>query len=130
VVTWERVLFDALSDRVAVRLSLSIDTVRSTDDRVTVTLTDGTRQRADLLVGVDGIYSRVRQLVFGAEQRFLRYLGYHTAAYVFADRYDPATERWSRAGARVPSGTAPCVPTRRWRSGSAAATTPRQSSVS
>lgn len=81
----ERVLFGALSDRVHVRFGLSIDAVTPTGDQVTVTLTDGDRQRADLLIGADGIHSRVRELVFGAERWFLRDLGYHTAAYVFTD---------------------------------------------
>ena len=52
---------------------------------VSVTLTDGTRVDADLLVGADGIHSTVRRLVFGPEQQFFRYLGFHAAAYIFDD---------------------------------------------
>ncbi|GAB2445593.1 hypothetical protein GCM10027187_08810 [Streptosporangium sandarakinum] len=52
---------------------------------VRVTLTDGTTLDADLLIGADGIHSTVRRLVFGEEERFFRYLGFHTAAYVFDD---------------------------------------------
>ncbi|WP_433540176.1 FAD-dependent monooxygenase [Streptosporangium sandarakinum] len=52
---------------------------------VRVTLADGTTLDADLLIGADGIHSAVRRLVFGEEERFLRYLGFHTAAYVFDD---------------------------------------------
>jgi 2-polyprenyl-6-methoxyphenol hydroxylase-like FAD-dependent oxidoreductase len=52
---------------------------------VRVTLTDGTVVGADLLVGADGIHSTVRRMVFGDEKNFLRYLGYHTAAYIFDD---------------------------------------------
>jgi 2-polyprenyl-6-methoxyphenol hydroxylase-like FAD-dependent oxidoreductase len=54
-------------------------------DGVDVVLSDGRLERADLLIGADGIHSRVRELVFGAEERFLRYLGYHSAAFVFSD---------------------------------------------
>jgi 2-polyprenyl-6-methoxyphenol hydroxylase-like FAD-dependent oxidoreductase len=81
----EHVLRGALGDRVELRFGCSIDSVTSADDRVTVTLTDRTSEDADLLVGADGIHSRVRELVFGPEQMFLRFLGYHTAAYVFTD---------------------------------------------
>jgi 2-polyprenyl-6-methoxyphenol hydroxylase-like FAD-dependent oxidoreductase len=81
----ERVLFQALGDRIEFRFDRSIDAITPTEGGVTVTLTDGTRESADLLVGADGIHSRVRELVFGPEQQFLRYLGYHTAAHVFTD---------------------------------------------
>lgn len=41
--------------------------------------------RADLLVGADGVHSRVRDLVFGPEADYLRYLGFPTAAFTFRD---------------------------------------------
>ena len=52
---------------------------------VRVTLTDGSTLDADLLVGADGIHSTVRSLLFGQESRFVRHLGYHTAAFTFDD---------------------------------------------
>jgi len=81
----ERTLYDALPGTVAMRHGTSIDAIEAQPDGVTVTLTDGTTERADLLIGADGIHSRVRALVFGDERRYLDYLGYHTAAYVFED---------------------------------------------
>ena len=36
-------------------------------------------------MGADGIHSRTRALVFGPESDYLRYLGFHTAAYAFTD---------------------------------------------
>lgn len=81
----ERVLFEVLPASVDVRYDLSIAAVDRTREAVEVSLTDGTRERADLLVGADGIHSRVRELVFGEESAFLRSLGLHTAAYTFED---------------------------------------------
>lgn len=42
--------------------------------------------RADVLVGADGIHSRVRGVLLGADpESHLRHLGYHTCAYTFTD---------------------------------------------
>ena len=37
------------------------------------------------MIGADGIHSAIRELAFGPESNYLRYLGFHTAAYTFAD---------------------------------------------
>ena len=81
----ERVLraaFDAPPD---IRYRTSVAAVHTGGGRAVVELTDGTRHHVDLLVGADGIHSRVRELVFGPEPRFLRPLGFHTASYLFED---------------------------------------------
>lgn len=58
-------------------------TTRNEQLRVeSVGMVEGFRQRFGLL-GADGIHSTVRRLVFGPEARFLRYLGFHTAAFTF-----------------------------------------------
>jgi 2-polyprenyl-6-methoxyphenol hydroxylase-like FAD-dependent oxidoreductase len=81
----ERVLHDALPDGVECRYATSIASVEALEGMADATLTDGTRLAADLLVGADGIHSRVRELVFGPEAQFLRYLGYHAASFFFED---------------------------------------------
>ncbi|EME53038.1 FAD-dependent monooxygenase [Amycolatopsis decaplanina] len=81
----ERVLRTNLPSTVDVRFGAGVTGVEDLGDRVRITLTDGEVVEADLLVGADGIHSTVRRLVFGEEKRFLRYLGFHTAAFVFED---------------------------------------------
>jgi deazaflavin-dependent oxidoreductase (nitroreductase family) len=81
----ETALREELTDRADLRFGRGVAAIGSSPTGVRVTLTDGTRVDADLLVGADGIHSTVRRLVFGPEERYLRYLGFHTAAYVFED---------------------------------------------
>lgn len=54
-------------------------------------LASGARRTVDLVVGADGLHSNVRRLVFGEEQRFLRFLGGCLAVFSV-----PNTARLSR----------------------------------
>jgi 2-polyprenyl-6-methoxyphenol hydroxylase-like FAD-dependent oxidoreductase len=82
-----------LPDAVEVRYGTGVADVRAEPDGVDVGLLDGARLAADLLVGADGVHSTVRRLVFGEEWRFLRYLGFHTAAFQFDDPVVEAATR-------------------------------------
>lgn len=81
----ERALRERVEARIELRFGCTVASVDALADGVRVALTDGTVMDADLLVGADGVHSSVRGMVFGAEFRFFRYLGFHTAAYVFDD---------------------------------------------
>ncbi|GLY76273.1 FAD-dependent monooxygenase [Actinoallomurus iriomotensis] len=81
----ERALRDHVPAGVEIRHATTVTGIDNRADGVTVTLTGGTTIDADLLVGADGIHSTVRDQTFGPERRFLRYLGFHTAAYSFDD---------------------------------------------
>ncbi|HEY5882711.1 MAG TPA: FAD-dependent oxidoreductase, partial [Nakamurella sp.] len=81
----ELALRELVADRVELRYGCSVSEIHDGPDDVQVTLTDGSVHDADLLVGADGIHSRIREMTFGSERKFLRYLGFHTAAYTFQD---------------------------------------------
>ena len=81
----ERVIFEALPKSVDMRFGQTISGIEDKGDAVTVTLSGGAVETADLLVGADGIHSQVRAETFGDESQFSRYLGYHTAAYIYED---------------------------------------------
>ncbi|XVQ82063.1 FAD-dependent oxidoreductase [Microbispora siamensis] len=57
--------------RAPVRYGTTVAAFRQDGGGVEVELTDGTRHEADLLVGADGVHSRIRELVFGPEGRVL-----------------------------------------------------------
>jgi 2-polyprenyl-6-methoxyphenol hydroxylase-like FAD-dependent oxidoreductase len=50
-------------------------------DGVVATLSDGRKERFDLLVGADGLHSQVRELAFGPQAQFERSLGCYVAAF-------------------------------------------------
>lgn len=79
------VLHEGLGDEVELVFGQTVATVQQSPDELVVRLSGGAEHRADLLVGSDGIHSQVRRLVFGPDQDYLRYLGFHTGAYTFAD---------------------------------------------
>ena len=78
-------LYKGLSQRVVQSYGCSVEALDERAGEVTATLTDGTRWSGDLVIGADGIHSAIRKLAFGPESNYLRYLGFHTAAYTFAD---------------------------------------------
>lgn len=84
----ERVLFDALPARRVVQFGLTVVAMEQDRDGVRATLSDGRIIEADLLVGADGVHSWVRGLAFGAESRFVRDLGYLTAAFIVREPPD------------------------------------------
>ncbi len=79
----ERVLREHLPAAVELRFDTGLAEVVDHGDGVRVTAEDGSQYEADLLVGADGIHSTVRRLVFGDESKYFRYLGFHTAAFMF-----------------------------------------------
>ena len=74
-----------------VRLGLTVDELASDDNRVDVRFSDGTRSWYDFVVGADGVYSRVRTLIFPDAPR-PEYTG-QTVWRLFAPRPPEVTRR-------------------------------------
>jgi 2-polyprenyl-6-methoxyphenol hydroxylase-like FAD-dependent oxidoreductase len=74
-------IFGKIEGKVEVIFGDSVDRVEQTEGGVKVTLERGVVREFDLVVGADGLHSRVRELAFGEESRFEKYLGYKVAAF-------------------------------------------------
>jgi len=81
----EHVLHDSLPGLTPIRFGTTVRALQGVPGGVDVTLDDGSEQRFDLVVGADGVQSRVRRLVFGPPESFIRRLGYRTLAFVIDD---------------------------------------------
>ncbi len=85
--TLEDVLYKAIENDVEIRFGRYLKDVHQNASAVTVTFDDDTTESFDLLIGADGIHSNTRQLVFGAESSFSRFMGYYVACYSLPDSY-------------------------------------------
>jgi 2-polyprenyl-6-methoxyphenol hydroxylase-like FAD-dependent oxidoreductase len=74
-------IFEAIEGKVEMIFDNSLNRVEQTNEGVAVTFESGETREFDLVVGADGLHSRVRQLVYGEENQFERYLGYKVAAF-------------------------------------------------
>ncbi|GIJ50625.1 oxidoreductase [Virgisporangium aliadipatigenens] len=74
-------LYTAVRDDVEFLFNDSIDLLDQTRDGVDVTFRGGGRRTFDMVFGADGVHSHTRELLFGPEARFHRYLGYCFAVF-------------------------------------------------
>jgi 2-polyprenyl-6-methoxyphenol hydroxylase-like FAD-dependent oxidoreductase len=71
----DRVLHHAAAGRCDLVFGDRVTSLTETADGVRVTLAGGAEHTVDLVVGADGIHSRVRSLTFGPERELVRHLG-------------------------------------------------------
>ncbi|HTS12004.1 MAG TPA: FAD-binding domain [Candidatus Limnocylindrales bacterium] len=84
-------IFAAIADKAEAIFGDSIETIHQNEKSVRVAFKSGLVRDFDLVVGADGLHSRVRELVFGPEDRFEKFLGYRVAAFE-VDGYRPRDE--------------------------------------
>lgn len=74
-------LYGAVRDDVEFLFGDCVDTYEDSARGVDVTFRSGLRRPFDLVVGADGMHSRIRASLFGPEERYHRYLGYCFALF-------------------------------------------------
>lgn len=74
-------IFGTIVNRVETLFDDSIERIEQCTNDVRVTFHRHPSRTFDLVVGADGLHSRLRQLLFGPEIRFERYLGIKVAAF-------------------------------------------------
>ncbi|MGH7621892.1 MAG: FAD-binding domain [Gemmatimonadaceae bacterium] len=84
-------IYRAIEGRVETIVGDSVAEIDDDGDRVRVGFDHAPARDVDLVIGADGLHSRVRRLVFGPESDFESSLGYHVAAFE-ADGYRPRDE--------------------------------------
>ena len=77
-----KAIFDTVADEIEVIFGNSITAIREDSASVDVQFEHGQARRFDLVVGCDGLHSGVRQIVWGPEKEFDKYLGYYCASFL------------------------------------------------
>jgi 2-polyprenyl-6-methoxyphenol hydroxylase-like FAD-dependent oxidoreductase len=96
---------EARSRGVEVMLGQSVSALASDDEGVDITFTDGTSGRYDIVVGADGVYSKIRQLLFGD-----RYAPRYTGQAVWRHNFPRPKEMDHLCAYPTPNGNAGLCP--------------------
>lgn len=76
-----RAIYDQLDDRTERIFGDELVALDDGPETVRATLARAGTRTFDLVIGADGLHSKVRALTFGEEARFEKYLGYQVAAF-------------------------------------------------
>jgi 2-polyprenyl-6-methoxyphenol hydroxylase-like FAD-dependent oxidoreductase len=76
-----RLLVEKITDSAEIILGDEIQGLQECRDCVEVELARGSKRKFDLVLGADGLHSKVRRLIFGPQDRFEKQLGYVVAAF-------------------------------------------------
>ena len=84
-------IYRAIEGKVEAIFGDSVAGIEEHDNGVRVTFGHGSPCNADLVIGADGLHSRIRRLAFGADSEFMTSLHYHVAAFE-VEGYRPRDE--------------------------------------
>ncbi|MFF3554150.1 FAD-dependent monooxygenase [Streptomyces tsukubensis] len=93
-------LHAAVRDDVEFLFNDSVDTLDQSGDGVDVTFRGGGSRTFGMVFGADGLHSRTRELLFGPEEQFHRYLGYCFAGFTMRNTFGLSREAvmWNAPG--------------------------------
>ncbi|MEU9869193.1 FAD-dependent monooxygenase [Actinomadura sp. NPDC048021] len=93
-------LYTAVRDDVEFVFDDSIDILDQSGHGVDVTFRGGGTRTFDVVFGADGTHSRTREMLFGPEERFHRYLGYCFAVFTMRNTFGLSHETvmWNTPG--------------------------------
>jgi 2-polyprenyl-6-methoxyphenol hydroxylase-like FAD-dependent oxidoreductase len=84
-------IYKAIEGKVETIFNDSIAQIEQSAHGVRVLFESGKKRDFDVVVGADGLHSRVREIVFGPQNQFEKYLGYQVAAFA-VEGYQPRDE--------------------------------------
>jgi 2-polyprenyl-6-methoxyphenol hydroxylase-like FAD-dependent oxidoreductase len=99
-----RQLYGALDGKVDTIFGDSVQAIDQAKRAVHVRFERTPPRRFDVVIGADGLHSNVRQLTFGSEAQFERFLGYYTASFLvngYPHRDEGAYVAYSLPGKQV-----------------------------
>lgn len=86
-----RIIYDSLGGDVETIFADTVESLEDDGEQVHVGFRSGLVRDFDLVIGADGLHSRVRELIFGPSSQFERSLGITVAAFQL-DGYRPRNE--------------------------------------
>lgn len=87
-----RVIYNRLPADTEIIFGDTISSIAQREDGVSVTLSSGSSRNFDLVIGADGLHSKVRDLVFGSEAQFEKYYGYYTSSFTVKHNFSIGRE--------------------------------------
>jgi 2-polyprenyl-6-methoxyphenol hydroxylase-like FAD-dependent oxidoreductase len=76
-----KVIYNHLDKDIEIIFGDSISKIEQHEEEIAVSFDSGNIRTFNLVIGADGLHSKVRKLVFGDEKQFEKYYGYYTASF-------------------------------------------------